>query len=749
MNPELGHQLTHEQQTAINMALQGDSLKITAYAGAGKTSTLVELARSMAGKRGLYLAFNRAAKEDAAKKFEGLNVDVRTVNGYAMGWARLQYGEHLIPKPYKGFEFAEKFNVRLVKLDEFGFQNKNKNIMNGSAVASLVLSIVRTFCASSDIKISAKHIKPSAIPAIPKRLRHNDILSYERRGDFDDIEISFENARLYPDSINAQKSKLALRIGVLEIAVRLWDEILADKTTHKYEHDYFLKLLHLSGSDFHHDYIMLDEAQDSSAVVVDIMNRSTKQKIIVGDSYQQIYAFRGAIDAMVKVWCDANATLSTSFRFGQSLADLATTFINDNKHNQPVNIQGYAHTEISLGGINDRDINAVICRTNANAIQIALGFLSQGLKIRLRFREENSKVLLRIRAINEIVTMGKTNEFKHPDYDYFENITQFFDHCETEEGTEDRGYLKIIQAVGVQLIEQLFGKSRATRKSIEIMTAHKSKGLEWDNVRLANDFPENGFEGEEGNLLYVAMTRAKKTLDISQCLPLIETFNSLNPNATNENLKTRFIFEYALSVHNCTEADLIAFYGDDIDKLATLDDKTIRAYIDDYARNHAPMPKTSLDDGMVRCTECMQDKCPHRRITERNVQTNPRLIRCIHYTPRNLVQGASPPAHEHEAFFAALSALQLLVEDKTFIDKRTQELGLDAAERQSVLAEYARIWRESAAAMPTEHRKNNAGRFSANSWLRDLSFGAMSKLFNTPTAMNARTPPAEQLAGLK
>jgi hypothetical protein len=53
-----------------------------------------------------------------------------------------------------------------------------------------------------------------------------------------------------------------------------------------------------------------------------------------------------------------------------------------------------------------------------------------------------------------------------------------------------------------------------------LTTAHKSKGREWDNVILADDYPSPydskgryiGLHEQERNLLYVACTRAKKRL---------------------------------------------------------------------------------------------------------------------------------------------------------------------------------------------------------------------------------------------
>ena len=57
-----------EQEQAREMFLKGEGLRIDAYAGTGKTSTLQLLAGSSA-QRGLYLAFNRSIAEDARARF--------------------------------------------------------------------------------------------------------------------------------------------------------------------------------------------------------------------------------------------------------------------------------------------------------------------------------------------------------------------------------------------------------------------------------------------------------------------------------------------------------------------------------------------------------------------------------------------------------------------------------------------------------------------------------------------------------
>jgi hypothetical protein len=54
---------TDEQLSAIELFADQRNLKINAFAGTGKTATLRMIAEYASGRRGLYLAFNRAIAE--------------------------------------------------------------------------------------------------------------------------------------------------------------------------------------------------------------------------------------------------------------------------------------------------------------------------------------------------------------------------------------------------------------------------------------------------------------------------------------------------------------------------------------------------------------------------------------------------------------------------------------------------------------------------------------------------------------
>ncbi|MCP3713770.1 ATP-dependent helicase, partial [Paraburkholderia sp. CNPSo 3274] len=75
---------TGEQQAVIEAARGTGDLKIKAFAGAGKTSTLQLVAEHIGHRRGMYLAFNREIAANAARRFPP-HVGARTM--HSLAWA--------------------------------------------------------------------------------------------------------------------------------------------------------------------------------------------------------------------------------------------------------------------------------------------------------------------------------------------------------------------------------------------------------------------------------------------------------------------------------------------------------------------------------------------------------------------------------------------------------------------------------------------------------------------------------------
>jgi hypothetical protein len=76
------HKPTAEQEAVVEAAQCGGDLKVKAYAGAGKTSTLRLVAQQFVGKRGSYLAFNKEIADSARRGFPS-NVVARTIHSLA------------------------------------------------------------------------------------------------------------------------------------------------------------------------------------------------------------------------------------------------------------------------------------------------------------------------------------------------------------------------------------------------------------------------------------------------------------------------------------------------------------------------------------------------------------------------------------------------------------------------------------------------------------------------------------------
>jgi superfamily I DNA/RNA helicase len=90
-------------------------------------------------------------------------------------------------------------------------------------------------------------------------------------------------------------------------------------------------------------------------------------------------------------------------------------------------------------------------------------------------------------------------------------------------GGDIKPILKLIDLYGRERLLNILESTTesAEEADITITTAHKSKGLEWSKVRLANDFkiPNEGINPttEETNILYVAASRPLHQLDVSKC----------------------------------------------------------------------------------------------------------------------------------------------------------------------------------------------------------------------------------------
>ncbi len=285
-------------------------------------------------------------------------------------------------------------------------------------------------------------------------------------------------------------------------------------------HNCYLKMWSLSGPQLPYDYVLLDEAQDSNPPVSAIVDGQVgTQKILVGDSSQSIYGWRGAEDAMA-AFDGERLTLSQSFRFGHAVAEEANKWLD--YLDAPLRLRGFEQINSRLASLAEPD--AVLCRTNATTIAQAMDAMQAGRRVALVGGGKG------IRAMAEAAIQLKAGAgCNHPELYAFKTWQEVQDYCENEEAGSDLApFVKLIDNHGADKVLDIVGRLVSEdRADLTVSTAHKSKGLEWRRVKVANDFPEPKPEDAlpgatprpgripraDAMLAYVTVTRAQYVLD--------------------------------------------------------------------------------------------------------------------------------------------------------------------------------------------------------------------------------------------
>ncbi|NXH41423.1 FBH1 helicase, partial [Dicaeum eximium] len=252
--------LTHEQQRILNHKIEpGQTVKIMAFAGTGKTSTLVRYAQKFSELKFLYLAFNKAVAEKGKKVFPR-NVTCKTFHSLAFGSVGRHYRD-------KG-----KLNFSKMSVYSISFLLRNQKGQSLFIRAKTVSQTLGNFFSSSDEEICEEH-----------------------------TPLWFKNTHGVMQRLSPEEKKISV-----EEAKEIWRNMkkLDGDVEKKYKMtcDGYLKLWQLSKPQLSgYDAIFVDEAQDCTPAIVDIVQSQKCGKILVGDPHQQIYTFRGAVNTLYLV----------------------------------------------------------------------------------------------------------------------------------------------------------------------------------------------------------------------------------------------------------------------------------------------------------------------------------------------------------------------------------------------------------------------------------------------------------------
>jgi F-box protein 18 (helicase) len=484
---------TEEQQAILDA--NGRVLLINARAGTGKTATLQMIASAHPDQKILYLVFNRKAKEEADAKFPK-NVEIRTVHSLAFAGDSARWKDQL-----GTFTIADMLAA---------FKGRK----NSQQLAALSHDFLEFFMNSP----------------FPKVEEAMEVFQKEHLGHLtDEVRKLFE--------------------GFQDRIVKTSREILGQwyRQEKPCPHDFYLKLFHRKGHFYRKlngfDIILVDEGQDLSPIMLDALEHCRKRIIIVGDTHQQIYSFRYAIDAMKRFPFDDERDLTMSFRFGGDIAEVASLLIREAKDEKGFKIRGNPQKSSSVAFYTDLprpkagERCAILRRTNLALFEKALGLRSRGIAFSL---EGNIGAILG-RILDAFWLSRKEHDkIRDPFIQSFKSLEALETYARDLDDFQLAGMVKVVREYAHVLPDAVYDMMKISKNTSEnqdgtgiiLSTVHGAKGQEYDRVYVDPDVaaslsrPEallTSAFGDEANIAYVGFTRAIRELHLPRDFKTILT----------------------------------------------------------------------------------------------------------------------------------------------------------------------------------------------------------------------------------
>lgn len=431
----------------------------------GKTHLLTEIVKTVPHKSGMYLAYNKSIAMEAAGKFPR-SISCLTTHSLAYKAVVRLFGLRVGSFSYKDIKESMPYEAKLDLID-----------------------LVKEFCLS-------------------------------RYVEFKDFA---KEAGLTPTKIKQCETYLErMYTGSIECT-----------------HDFYLKVFHIHLADKSIEYplqdiIMVDEAGDLNAVTLEIFKLlPAKVKIAAGDNCQNVYGFNHTINAFEEIKNGVRFNLTQSFRVSSDIAERIERFCQE--HLDPtMQFKGLEKVDNTI------TTRAILSRTNSALVAEIINLMHAGIEFGMvRSPVELFKLPLALCFAKYQGTISDP-EYKHLQSD----IDDWFESTDLQtEFKSVLSYLAAMYSFDVGLMSAInllmtfskkdifdayeFAKSNYGKKSnLCLATVHSTKGLEWDEVTILNDFNtklqkiKNGETGkmseedilQEFNLYYVGCSRAKKSL---------------------------------------------------------------------------------------------------------------------------------------------------------------------------------------------------------------------------------------------
>lgn len=283
-------------------------------------------------------------------------------------------------------------------------------------------------------------------------------------------------------------------------------------------------------------WVFVDECQDLNVAQQEIlkllMNKDSRF-VAVGDPQQAIYGFAGAdVESFNKLKAMPSTVelpLSVSYRCGKKIIELAQTIVPHISYpdNAP---DGEVIEEGKTDSIKEGDM--VLCRNTAPLVMLCLKMLSQGKKAMILGGDIGKSLIAMVKKTKKRSTEDMFSSYMKERDSLIAKLCKK-KRIEAKEAEEEKQVIMFDEKVRVfdiicsenkikttdTLIKRLEDLFKDDKQGIVFATIHKSKGLEADRVHIIcrelmpSKYAKKDWEKEqERNLMYVAYTRAKKSL---------------------------------------------------------------------------------------------------------------------------------------------------------------------------------------------------------------------------------------------
>lgn len=268
----------------------------------------------------------------------------------------------------------------------------------------------------------------------------------------------------------------------------------------------YMSALFASGAFPKFPLVLVDEYQDLSPVqhkLIEKLCRYSRQ-IGVGDDAQAIYGFRGAdsqgMAGAIERFSMRTLPLSTSFRCPSVIVDNVKWRVPDFRAFR----EGGSVSRPKQSAIDEG--STVICRNNAPLLHLAMTLIGTGRAVDVAGTDMSAKLVRQL---------GKLGDEDMTQVQTLSAIDSWLNEREAKGSRSAKDMadcMRIFAQQGrtlgqaINYAKHLFAQSG----TVQFLTGHKSKGLEFDNVYHLDD--DLLGEGQDRNLSYVIDTRTKDRL---------------------------------------------------------------------------------------------------------------------------------------------------------------------------------------------------------------------------------------------